>query len=181
MVGQIFKHSTIEDIIRFGNKIYAASGGVNGFLYLDKKGQTISDTVNTAARIESLTKYYGVNILLTESCLSKLDNGSTDTFQLRYLGKVQVKGKQQAIKIHECFDGDLPEVIVSKNEYQDNFKSALHSFHNQEFTMAVANLSQIVTKNPTDKTACLFFSKANQLMINGVDEGWTGVEAMTVK
>ena len=142
---------------------------------------TISDTVNTAARIESLTKYYGVNILLTESCLSKLNNGSADTFQLRYLGKVQVKGKQQAVKIHECFDGDLPQVIASKNEYQNNFKSALISFHNQEFTMAVANLSQIVTKNPTDKTACLFFSKTNQLMINGVDEGWTGIETMTVK
>ncbi|MFK8007130.1 MAG: adenylate/guanylate cyclase domain-containing protein [Saprospiraceae bacterium] len=146
---------------------------------------TISDTVNTAARIESLTKYYGVNILLTESCVSKLDaeakNKLYNNFSLRYLGKVQVKGKKQAIKIHECYNGDLPEVIQSKNEYHSDFESALQNFHEQKFTNAAAILGQIVLKNPKDKTACLFFNKANQLMLSGGGEGWTGVEMMSVK
>ena len=146
---------------------------------------TISDTVNTAARVESLTKYYGVNILMTESCLRELSDTSKqdclDLFRLRYLGKVQVKGKQKALKIHECFDGDLPESIVNKSQYQSDFKSALQNFHDQNFTYAVATLSQVVTKNPEDKTACLFFSKANQLMIQGADKNWTGVETMMVK
>jgi len=65
---------------------------------------TISDTVNTAARIESLTKHYKASILLSESSLQTLTK--PDEFNFRYLGKVQVKGKQQIIKIYECFDGD---------------------------------------------------------------------------
>ena len=142
---------------------------------------TISDTVNTAARIESLTKHYGVNILLTESCQSSLGNNTSDNFKLRYLGKAQVKGKNKAIKIYECYDGDLPEIISSKNEYQREFESALLNFHNKNFTQAVATLGQIVTKNPEDKTACLFFGKANELMIQGVEKKWTGVEMMTIK
>ena len=146
---------------------------------------TISDTVNTAARIESLTKYYGVNILLTEGCISNLDSDAKsklyDNFNLRYLGKVQVKGKKQAVKIHECFDGDLPEIEQCKNEYHSDFESALQHFHDKKFTRAATTLGQIVLKNPEDKTACLFFNKANQLMLNGVGDGWTGVEMMSVK
>ncbi len=142
---------------------------------------TISDTVNTAARIESLTKHYGVNILLTESCQSKIREEVADDFQLRYLGKAQVKGKNEAIKIYECYDGDLPEIVSAKNEYQTDFESALSDFHNQNFTQAVAALGQIVIKAPEDKTARLFFSKANEFMIQGVEKKWTGVEMMTVK
>lgn len=146
---------------------------------------TISDTVNTAARIESLTKYYGVNILLTESCLSKLDSNTKqdleNNFNLRYLGKVQVKGKKQAIKIHECYDGDLPNLVKFKNEYHHDFKLALENFHNKNFTSAATTLGQIVLKNPEDKTARLFFIKANQFMLDGAGENWTGVEMMSVK
>jgi len=142
---------------------------------------TISDTVNTAARIESLTKHYGVNILLTESCQSSLGNEVANNFKLRYLGKAKVKGKNKEIKIYECYDGDLPEILSSKSEYQADFESALVNFHNENFTQAVAMLGQIVTKAPEDKTACLFFSKANELMIQGVEKKWTGVEMMMVK
>jgi adenylate cyclase len=138
---------------------------------------TISDTVNTAARVESLTKYYGVNILLTESCVSKLHTDSKsklyDNFKLRFLGKVQVKGKKQAVKIHECYGGDLPEIIRMKNEYHSDFESALQNFHDQKFASAAATLGQIVLKNPMDKTACLFLNKANQLKLNGVGEEWS--------
>ena len=54
---------------------------------------TISDTVNSASRIESLSKYYGTSILLSEVSLKKIDN--REEFHFRYLGKVQVKGKQK--------------------------------------------------------------------------------------
>ena len=146
---------------------------------------TISDTVNTAARIEGLTKYYGVNILLTESCLAAYQNNGESHFaekdQLRSLGKVQVKGKKQAVGIYECFGGDLPESIAFKTRFQPDFKRALEDFHQQKFVNTVATLSQIVTQNPNDRTACLFLSKANQLMMQGAEENWTGVEMMMVK
>ena len=35
---------------------------------------TISDTVNTASRIESLTKYYKAGILLSDATLKEIDN-----------------------------------------------------------------------------------------------------------
>ncbi len=64
---------------------------------------TISDTVNTASRVESLTKYYGASILITQDSLNLV--GQTDIFNLRYLGQVQVKGKHEPVGILECIDG----------------------------------------------------------------------------
>ncbi|GAO42528.1 adenylate/guanylate cyclase domain-containing protein [Flavihumibacter petaseus] len=62
---------------------------------------TISDTVNTASRIESLTKYYKADILVTEACARGIETDAP--FHLRPLGKVQVKGKKESIGIFDCF------------------------------------------------------------------------------
>src|SRR5690606_33887573 len=70
---------------------------------------TISDTVNTASRIESLTKYYKADILLSDATLQLIDDSSK--FHLRYLGLVQVKGKQLHFGIHECFSGNDEDLI----------------------------------------------------------------------
>ena len=64
---------------------------------------TISDTVNTASRIESLTKYYSAPILFTEDSLGQM--GEIETAYIRYLGKVVVKGKKNPIGIYEHLRG----------------------------------------------------------------------------
>src|SRR6185369_7289951 len=70
---------------------------------------TISDTVNIASRLESLTKHYSVSIILSDSSLKQIEQ--KDGFHLRSLGLVQLKGKREAVEIHECFDSNtLPDM-----------------------------------------------------------------------
>jgi class 3 adenylate cyclase len=64
---------------------------------------TIADTVNIASRLESLTKYYKGNILLSAATLKNIAN--PEAFYLRHLGSVQLKGKIESISIYECFNG----------------------------------------------------------------------------
>ena len=71
----------------------------------------ISDTVNTAARIEGLSKHFGASILLTELCKENLSN--PEEFDFRFLGPVQVKGKQAAINLYECFNADDPSLYTN--------------------------------------------------------------------
>jgi len=121
---------------------------------------TISDTVNTAARIESLTKNYGVNILLSEDSLWKVQETlgqSFDTqFSIRYLGGARVKGKKELVKIYECFDGDLPEVINLKQQSSRYFEMALDHFYKRDFPAAKNGFKRVLRQNPQDKTAHLF-------------------------
>lgn len=140
---------------------------------------TVSDVVNTASRIENLTKFYGTSILLSES--SKHDISAKGLFNFRYLGQVQVKGKQQSIKIYECYDGDEPEVLVLKKETQAAFEKGIQLYFDKSFSKAVTVLTTIVQQNPADLPAALYLKKAKALAKEGVGDDWTGVEMMLFK
>jgi adenylate cyclase len=58
----------------------------------------IGDPVNLAARLESATKEYGVNIIISETTRAALGEGR---YQVDPLDEVRVKGKEQAVKIFE--------------------------------------------------------------------------------
>ncbi|MEM1124647.1 MAG: adenylate/guanylate cyclase domain-containing protein, partial [Bacteroidota bacterium] len=137
---------------------------------------TIADSVNAAARIENLSKHFGTSILLSEACLAKIENQSA--FNFRYLGQVQVKGKQQILKIHECFDGDTPESITLKQATLADFSSGIAAYFAKEFIQAAVAFEKVLKQNPADKTATLFLKKATQLVSNGVSDDWTGVERL---
>src|SRR5690348_8054998 len=81
----------------------------------------ISDTVNTASRMEGLTKHFNVNFIISEPTVRSLND--PDKFSLRYLGRVQAKGKNQSIGIYECFDGDRPEQKRLKNQTLNDFNA----------------------------------------------------------
>jgi adenylate cyclase len=58
----------------------------------------IGDAVNLAARLESATKDYGVNILISEATRDALEEGA---YEVSPLDEVKVKGKEQAVRIFE--------------------------------------------------------------------------------
>jgi adenylate cyclase len=57
----------------------------------------IGDAVNLAARLESATKDHGVRILISEAVRCRL----TSAVATREIGAISVKGKAQAIVVHE--------------------------------------------------------------------------------
>ncbi|MEN8210831.1 MAG: adenylate/guanylate cyclase domain-containing protein, partial [Thermodesulfobacteriota bacterium] len=57
----------------------------------------VGDTVNSASRIEGLTKEYGCDVILSQTTFNLL-TGYYDTEQL---GQVQVKGKKNKLIIHK--------------------------------------------------------------------------------
>jgi adenylate cyclase len=59
----------------------------------------LGDTVNTAARLESLTKLHHVSIILSQALLAQLP--SDHGFQVQEIGAVSVQGKQQPVHIYK--------------------------------------------------------------------------------
>lgn len=57
----------------------------------------IGDAVNLASRLEGKNKDYGTEIIVSESTYQRMGEG----IPAFYLGEVQVKGKQQAVRIYE--------------------------------------------------------------------------------
>ncbi|MCB9351457.1 MAG: response regulator [Lewinellaceae bacterium] len=148
----------------------------------DKKrmdAATISDTVNAASRVESLTKYYGVNILLTEESLQHIPN--QEDCLLRYLGKVQVIGKKKPLGLYECFNGDEPWQRKQKLESLSEFREAVENYFRQDFWDAGHAFENLLQRYPQDGAARFFLGEARRLASEGAPEGWTGVVEMRVK
>jgi len=140
---------------------------------------TISDTVNTASRIESLTKHYKASILLSEITLQQIQH--PENFHLRYLGKVQVKGRHSSIGIHECFGSDDEEQINKKRETLTLFNQGIHQYLNKSFTGAIKCFLSVTEINPEDNTAQFFLDHSMRCLQKGVSENWSGVLEMTNK
>lgn len=140
---------------------------------------TISDTVNTASRIESLTKYYKADILISGATLQGLHD--PEVFHLRNLGRVQVKGKQEPLSLFECFSGGPDPVVQAKLRTLQPFHEGISHYLNKSFAQAITILGTVVDANPDDLTARLFLKNAAHYISNGAPENWMGVEEMVSK
>lgn len=56
----------------------------------------LGDAVNLGSRLESITKFYGAKILIGEETYDHLSG-----FVCRFVDKIQVKGKEEAIRVYE--------------------------------------------------------------------------------
>ncbi len=139
----------------------------------------IADTVNTASRMEGVTKHYGAHIIVSEDSFKTIEN--KDDYHFRYLGKVQVKGKDNITGIYECFDGDEPEVVKLKIKTLKDFEKGLEHFFNNQFPKASAAFDKVLTKNPDDKVAKYFVTKSAEYTISGVPKDWEIVNTMSEK
>lgn len=140
---------------------------------------TISDTVNTASRLEGLTKHYKVGILLGKSSVDQLP--SAQDFHLRYLGKVQLKGKMEAVGIYECFNQVSDDELSRKLDTHSLFHEALADYYNKAFEKASAKFQAVLHKDPADHSARHFLNKVNGLLQSGTGDNWTGIDEMHVK
>jgi len=140
---------------------------------------TISDTVNTASRIENLTKYYKAHIIISDSTLQQIK--SPENFDLRPLGLVQVKGKREPISIYECFSGIPEEELQKKQITVSTFKDGISNYLNKSFSKAFMAFQHVLETNPEDHTANFFLGKTARYITTGVPENWVGVEEMLSK
>lgn len=139
---------------------------------------TISDTVNTASRLESLTKHYRAGIVLSDACLQNIE---TENFEMRYLGLVQLKGKQEPVHIHECFSAQPEHEVQRKQTTLAAFHKGIHHYLTREFGAAVQAFQEVSEINPHDHTASFFLANARRNLQKGVPENWNGVVEMEMK
>ena len=137
------------------------------------QGDAFSDEVNLASRLESLTKFYGVSLVISENVLTHLSH--PEQYQIRFLDKVIVKGRQEPISIYEVLDGEIDLVRDLKWQTLPDFEQGLKHYRHQEFTAAQACFKRVLEVNPEDKTAGLYLERVHELIGVCLPQNWSGV------
>jgi len=139
-------------------------------------GTVISDAVNLASRMESLTKYYGACILISGQTLDLIPDKSF--FESRLLDRVLVKGKSEPVSIYEIL---VPghENFQLKLATRPFFSQALEAYFSGNFEQATREFECLQEENPLDKALSVYLQRMKQNA--GLREFWTGVTMLDSK
>ncbi len=129
----------------------------------------ISDAVNLASRLETLTKNYNVNLLIGENTFNSLNDAKM--FSIRFIDRVVVKGKTQPQSVYEVYDSDCYKLKRLKTETKTIFEEALAHYHYKEIDTAKILLKKCIGINPDDKPAQVYLDRCNQFLEKGYHEG----------
>lgn len=136
----------------------------------------IGDAVNLASRIESLTKIFKIDIILSDAVYNKLiDPGE---FNLREIDNVRVKGKQNIVKLYEAFDTDLPEIIEKKKQSLPLFNKALDNYKAGEFETALNQFEECRKICPQDHIPSIYIKRSNTMLRVPPGPNWAGVSTL---
>lgn len=160
--------------IHTGNLILGIIGGEKRM-----DGTVISDTVNTASRLEGLTKTFGAGIIISDTSMSTIQN--RDQYAFRYLGKIQVKGKEEFNKIYECMMSMNDPILARKMDLKIQFEKAVETFIEGNLKEAKSLFQTLSGQSPGDKAISLYLAILSYYEKIGVPENWRGTVEMDSK
>ncbi|MGA9754373.1 MAG: adenylate/guanylate cyclase domain-containing protein [Desulfobaccales bacterium] len=135
----------------------------------------IGDNVNLASRLEGLNKYYGTNILISDTTAKSLGTG----FILRDVDMVRVKGKAQGVRIHELLGEGEPDPELAR--FLELYHRALTLYRERRFPESLAAFAQTLEMRPGDATCQRYVTLAQKYQETPPPPDWDAVTVMDGK
>lgn len=143
------------------------------------QGDALSDNVNLTARLEGLTKYYGVPLLVSEDVFKKLP--AHHPYQIRFVDRAIVKGRTEPIAVYEIFDVETDRIQALKLRTLADFNQGIKLYQSGQFLEAMQCFQRVLTINTTDQTAQLYIERIQYLNAKGIPPDWDGIWSFTQK
>lgn len=132
----------------------------------------IGDTVNIAARLESLTKFYKKRILLSQEIVDNI----SESYNFREIDYVKVKGKDIPTKLYSIEDDER----IIDPEYLEVFYKAYKMYKLGNFTSALEYFKSLKRYIEDDTVIEILIDRCNKFIENQPKE-WDGAIALNFK
>ncbi|HQX90777.1 MAG TPA: adenylate/guanylate cyclase domain-containing protein, partial [Moraxellaceae bacterium] len=129
----------------------------------------LGDAVNLGSRLESVTKFYGVKILVGESSYAQAPE-----FLYRRVDSIVVKGKSEPVTVYEpvCL---LSEASASRKARVSQFNEAVGYYCAQQWDASADILRELLAQDPERKLYQLYLERIASLRDTDLGVGWSGV------
>jgi class 3 adenylate cyclase/CHASE2 domain-containing sensor protein len=132
----------------------------------------VGDLINAAARVESLTKYYGVLFLITREAYARLSLSP----KVRLIDKVVVKGKTTPLELFEVHHAYSPEHF---DEALARYNAAFAEYERGAFQEAEGMFAAL-RDDRQDKPSVVMAERCRELA-NDPPKDWNGIYHLTIK
>lgn len=139
----------------------------------------LGDTVNLASRIEQLTKFYGAQFLIGEDTYNGLD--MKQSFSLRQVDRVAVKGKGKAVRLYEVLDAENQERRLKKEKSREILEAGMKEYYGRNFSKARQFFKEGIQADREDSVFAIFAERSKNYSLNPPGEDWLGFEKLNSK
>ncbi|MDR2445800.1 MAG: adenylate/guanylate cyclase domain-containing protein [Treponema sp.] len=142
----------------------------------------IGDNVNSASRMEGLTRIYQTPIIISEYVMQEivsLQDLAKSRFRFFEIDTVQVKGKTKGQKIF--FPMDLFRASDKEIENWERFEKALDAYYSGDWGNALSELRAMFREHPDMLVAKVFIDRLEAFGGDTAPDGWRGVWTMKTK
>jgi adenylate cyclase len=136
----------------------------------------MGDNVNLASRLEGINKQYGTNIVISQFTYELVQDNS---FIIRELDSVRVKGKQEPVTIYELMGSGAIE--PQTNMLLKTFDEGLAAYKNQQWDQAIALFHEALRLNSRDEPSKIYLQRCEEYQQNPPLVNWDGVFVMKTK
>ena len=132
----------------------------------------VGDLINAAARVESLTKYYGALFLITREAYAKLSHPPA----VRLIDKAVVKGKTTPLELLEVKHPHSPDHF---DETLERYNIAFVEYERGNFAAAGRLFADLVRER-NDKPSVIMAERCQELAADPPKD-WNGIYHLTTK
>ena len=137
----------------------------------------LGDHVNLGSRLEGLNKAYATEILIGENTARLVEN----SFLLREVDQVRVKGRVQPVKIYELVGNSGDFLPKEKEQAFTYFAGGLEAYRQQHWQEALELFTQCLTLLPEDGPSRVMAERCQIYEQAPPPTDWDGVFTMTTK
>ncbi|MBN2735694.1 MAG: hypothetical protein JXR70_01855 [Spirochaetales bacterium] len=130
----------------------------------------IGDSVNLAARLEKLTQYYRVSIIISHMSFNALTH--PEEFDIRELDLVTVKGRNEPCLIYDVFSADPDNLKENKLATMELLSEGIMAYRDKKFREAHGIFKKMREKSPDDILPVLYMKRCLEYVKNPPSEQW---------